>query len=60
MEELKVMVAKQKSDLQSAIAKQQKEIAALTATLKVQRAQSQKVSDQLGTQAPAPRVVANN
>ena len=36
------------------------EIAALTAALKAQAAQIQKVSDQLRTQAPAPRVVAND
>jgi hypothetical protein len=35
-------------------------IAALTAALKAQTAQIQKVSDQLKTQAPAPRVVAND
>ena len=33
---------------------------ALTAALKAQAAQIQKVSDQLRTQAPAPRVVAND
>lgn len=42
------------------IAGQQKEIAALTAGLKEQAAQIQKVSDQLRTQALAPRVVAND
>ena len=50
--------------LKSSLAQQQKDfksqIAALTATLKAQAAQIQKVSDQLTTQAPAPRVVANN
>ena len=35
-------------------------IADLTATLKAQAAQIQKVSDQIRTQAFAPRVVANN
>ena len=35
------------------VAKQQEQIAALAS-------QIQKVSDQLGTQAPGPRVVANN
>jgi len=39
---------------------QQKEIETLTATLKAQTAQIQKVSDELGAQAPAPRVVAND
>ncbi len=51
--QLKFAVAQQ----QSANAEQQKEIQALTAALKAQAAQIQKVSDQL---APAPRVVANN
>ena len=36
------------------------QIAALTAALKAQAAQIQKVSDQLRAQAPAPRVVAND
>ena len=48
------------TDLKSAVAQQQKEIAALTAALKAQAAQIQKVSDQLRAQAPAPRVVAND
>ncbi len=42
------------------IVQQQEEIHALTAALKAQAAQIQKVSDQLKTQAPAPRVVAND
>jgi hypothetical protein len=42
------------------IARQQMEIAALTEGLKAQAAQIHKVSDQLGAQAPAPRVVAND
>ena len=41
-------------------AQQRKDIAALTAALKAQAAQIQKVSDELKTQAPAPRVVAND
>jgi hypothetical protein len=48
------------TDLKSAVAQQQKDIAALTAALKAQAAQIQKVSDQLRTQAQAPLVVANN
>jgi len=36
------------------------EIHTLTAALKAQAAQIQKVSDQIKAQAPAPRVVANN
>ena len=48
---------------EATVAVQQKgfesQIAALTATLKAQAAQIQKVSDQLGAQARAPLVVAN-
>ena len=50
--------------LEAAVAVQQKgfesQIAALTAALKAQAAQIQNVSDQLKTEAVAPRVVANN
>jgi hypothetical protein len=42
------------------IAQQQKDIAALTTALKKQAAQIQQVSDQLRTQTPAARVVAND
>ena len=42
------------------IAQQQEEIHALTASLKAQAAQIQKVSDQLKTQGPASRVVVND
>jgi uncharacterized coiled-coil protein SlyX len=54
--DVKSTVAKQATT----IAEQQKEIAALTASLKEQAAQIQKVSDQVSTEALAPRVVANN
>src|SRR5206468_3826274 len=40
--------------------RQEATIARLEAALKEQGAQIQKVSDQLGAQAPAPRVVAND
>ena len=46
--------------LKSAAEQQQKDMAALTAALKAQAAQIQRVSDQLRAQAPAPRVVAND
>ena len=50
--------------LEATVATQQKgfesQIAALTAALKAQAAQIQKVSDQLGKHAAAPLVVANN
>ena len=45
---------------EAAIAQQQKEITALTAALKTQDAQIQKVSDQISAQAPVPRVVAKD
>ena len=50
---LEARVAAQQKDFES-------QIAALTAALKAQAAQIQKVSDLLRTQAPAPRVVAND
>jgi hypothetical protein len=46
--------------LEAAAAQQQKEIGALTAALKAQAAQIQKVSDQLEADTPSPRVVADN
>jgi trimeric autotransporter adhesin len=55
-QDLQATIAQQ----QSTNAEQQKEIQNLTATLKEQAAQIQKVSDQLRTQVIAPRVVANN
>ena len=54
---VEITVTQQES---TTVAQQQKEIQALTAALKAQAAQIQKVSDQLTSQAPAPRVVANN
>jgi hypothetical protein len=47
-------------DFKSALAQQQKDIAALTAALKAQAAQIQQVSDQLRAQARVQRVVAND
>jgi uncharacterized coiled-coil protein SlyX len=41
-------------------AEQQKEIKALTAALKEQAAQIQKVRDQLALSRPAPQIVNNN
>jgi hypothetical protein len=58
--ELKSLLAQQQKDFQSAIAEQRRANEALTATLKAQAAQIQKVSDHLRTQAPVSRVVANN
>jgi hypothetical protein len=60
VQKLETSVAQQKKDFQSIIAQQQREIIALTASLKEQSSQIQKVSDQLEVSRPAPRVVANN
>jgi Chaperone of endosialidase len=49
-----------KSDFQATVAQQQKEIQALTATVKEQAAQIQKVSDKVELTKPAPRTVLNN
>ena len=48
-----------KNDFQATVAQQQKEIAALAATVKEQAAQIQKVSAQLEATKPAPQVVNN-
>jgi hypothetical protein len=55
VEEQQVSIA----DLKSTVALQQKEMQVLTAQLKEQAAQIQKVSAQLETSKPAPKVVAN-
>jgi septal ring factor EnvC (AmiA/AmiB activator) len=47
-------------DQESAIAQQQNEIKVLTASLKEQASQIQKVSDQLEVSKAAPRMVLNN
>jgi septal ring factor EnvC (AmiA/AmiB activator) len=47
------------ADLKSTVALQQKEMQVLTAQLKEQAAQIQKVSVQLEASKPAPKVVAN-
>src|SRR6266568_2881243 len=49
-----------KNDFQATVAQQQKEIAALTATVKEQAAQIQKVSAQLEASKAAPQTVSNN
>jgi hypothetical protein len=49
-----------KNDFQAAVAQQQKEIAALVATVKEQASQIQKVSAQLEFSKPAPQTVENN
>jgi hypothetical protein len=55
VQDLKNTVGKQ----EAMIAQQQEEIQALTAALKAQAAQIQKVSDRIGA-GPPPRVVADN
>jgi len=49
-----------KNDFQATVARQQKEIQALAATVKEQAAQIQKVSAQLEVNKPAPQTVLNN
>ena len=49
-----------KNDFQATVAQQQKEIEALTATVKEQAAQIQKVSAQFEAGKPAPQMVNNN
>src|SRR5207253_2824593 len=56
VQELKSIVAKQ----EATAAQQQTEIKALTASLKEQAAQIQKVSAQIGVTKPAPQVLVNN
>jgi septal ring factor EnvC (AmiA/AmiB activator) len=52
-------IAQQKKDSQSTATQQQKEIQALTASLKEQAAQIHKVSAQLEVSKPAPQTVSN-
>jgi seryl-tRNA synthetase len=53
-------IAQQGKDFAAAIAQQQKEIEALTATVKQQAAQIQKVSAQVELSKPAQQTVLNN
>ena len=48
------------NNFQATVAQQGKEIRALTAQLKAQAAQIQKVSDQLEAKKPAPQMILNN
>ena len=48
-----------KNDFQATVTQQQKEIVAVTATMKEQAAQIQKVSAQLEASKPVPQVVSN-
>jgi hypothetical protein len=60
VETLEVTVAQQQKDFQSTAAQQQNEIKDLTASLKEQASQIQKVSAQLEVTKPAPQMVLNN
>jgi septal ring factor EnvC (AmiA/AmiB activator) len=60
MQEQGATITQQRKDFEVALAQQQKEIEALTATLKEQAAQIQKVSAQIETSKFAPQVVLNN
>ena len=57
--QLKSSIAQQNKDFKTTVAQQQKKIEALTAALKEQAAQIQKVSARLAADKPAPRVLAN-
>jgi hypothetical protein len=60
VEELQATVAQQRKDSEATAARQQKEIEVLTASLKEQASQIQKVSAQLEVSKPAPQTVLNN
>ena len=53
-------IAQQRKDFQSTVMQQQKEINALTTSLKEQAEQIQKVSTQLAVSNPVPQLVANH
>src|SRR4030095_10083278 len=53
------ILTRQRKDFETAIAQQRKQIEALTATLKEQEAQIQKVSAQIQVTKPSPQVVNN-
>ena len=60
VEEQGATIRRQRKDFEAAIAQQQKEIEALTATVKEQSAQLQKVSAQLQMSKTASQIVLNN
>src|SRR5262249_29332473 len=60
VQEQAATITQQRRDFEAAIAQQQKEIEALTATVKQQAAQIQKVSAQLELNKSAPQTVLNN
>jgi len=60
MQEQGATITQQRTDFEAALAQQQKKIEALTATLKEQAAQIQKVSAQIEISKFAPQVVLND
>src|SRR5262249_42674675 len=60
IEEQETTAMQQRKDFEAAIARQQSEIEALTATVKQQASQIQKVSAQLEVSKAAPQTVVNN
>ena len=59
LQEQGATITQQRKDFEAAIAQQQKQIEALTAAVKEQAAQMQKVSAQLEASKSAPQVVNN-
>jgi hypothetical protein len=59
-QEFQVALAQQEKEFHESTSRQQVEIETLTAALKVQSAQIQKVSDRLEVSKPAPQVVVSN
>jgi hypothetical protein len=60
VEQQEATITQQRKDFEAAISQQQKEIKTLTATVKEQASQIQKVSAQLEMTEPAPQTVLNN
>jgi hypothetical protein len=60
VEQLEATIAQEQKDFQSTAAERQKEIQTLTASLKEQASQIQKVSDRVELKQPAPQVVDNH
>jgi cystathionine beta-lyase/cystathionine gamma-synthase len=58
VEQLESTVARQRNDFEAVIAQQQKQITLLSASLKEQAAQIEKVSEQLVLQKAGPNLVA--
>ncbi len=58
--DFQIAISQQQKDFRATAAQQQGQIKAVTATLKEQAAQIQKVSEQLEASKPAPQMVLNN